>query len=77
MVSIAQETPSLRELAEEVNLALVRMGHANWRREFNARLWACSRDRAIALINEYRHRLVELSGAAISEEMVRQRFSRV
>ena len=77
MVSTAAEHPSLRDMADEVNVALVRTGHADWRREFNARLWACSRDRALALIGEYRRRVVGLSGYTISDELIRQLFSHI
>ncbi len=51
---------SLAQVAREINTALVRVGRADWRREFNVRLWACNRDRAIALIEEYRARLMRL-----------------
>jgi hypothetical protein len=77
MVSVAQETTSLRDLAEEVNRALVKAGHADWRREFNARLWACSGDRALSVIKEYRRRVLGLSGYAVSDDLIRQLISRI
>ena len=66
---------SLTDLAREINAALVRLGKANWRREFNARLWACNSDRAIALINEYHERLVRLADTAGWDETIQYLFS--
>ncbi len=55
------ETPmSVNELAREINLALARVGKPDWRREFNTKLWSCSRDRALEVIAEYRYRLMGL-----------------
>jgi hypothetical protein len=51
---------SLAQLAREINTALVKVGRADWRREFNVRFWACNRDRAVALGAEYRARLMKL-----------------
>jgi len=72
---MAENLQSINELAREINAALVRVGRANWRREFNARLWACNRDRALALIAEYRQRLTALVGARGWEETSEQLFS--
>ena len=66
---------SLNELAREINAGLVRLGRANWRREFNAKLWACNRDKALALIGEYRDKLIRLAGAAGWDEIEQLLFS--
>lgn len=77
MVSFTRTSPSLRDLADDINRALVRSGHADWRRDFNARLWACSGERAMALIKEYREKLVGFSGATVSDDLIRQLFARI
>ena len=66
---------SLSELASEINAAMVRVGKPGWRREFNARLWSCNRDRALALIAEYRQRLTAIVGASEWDEASQQLFS--
>jgi hypothetical protein len=58
---MAEKSETLTELACDINGALVKLGKADWRREFNARLWSCNRDKAIALINEYHDSLVRLA----------------
>jgi hypothetical protein len=58
--SMVETAQSLSELARDMNMALVRVGRASWRREFNARLWACNRDKAFELIGEYRKKIVSL-----------------
>jgi hypothetical protein len=50
---------SLAQLAREINSALVRVGRADWRREFNVKFWSCNRDRALALAAEYRVKLLK------------------
>jgi hypothetical protein len=74
-LGMAENLQSLSELAREMNAALVRAGRASWRREFNARLWACNRDRALALIAEYRQRLTSLVEARGWDETSEQLFS--
>jgi hypothetical protein len=56
---MAESLESLAQLAREINAALVRVGRADWRREFNVRLWSCNRDRAVALTAEYRAKLMK------------------
>jgi hypothetical protein len=51
---------SLTQLAREINNALVKVGKADWRREFNVKLWSCNRDRALALAAEYRAKLLKM-----------------
>ena len=55
---MVEQLQSLTELAHQINLALVKAGCAGLRREFNEKLWACNRERALALIVEYRKALV-------------------
>ncbi len=74
-IAMVENLQSLNELAREINAALVRVGRAGWRREFNARLWACNRDKGLALIAEYRQRLIDLVGARGWEETTQQLFS--
>ena len=64
---MAEQSKTLNELAGEINVALVKVGRASWRREFNSRLWACNRDRAFLLINEYRRVLTDIMVNGISE----------
>lgn len=61
---MAAKDESLTDLAREVNTALVKLGKANWRREFNEKLWACNRSAALALIAQYRAMLARLAEAA-------------
>ena len=75
VLAMAENMQSLSELACEINAALVRVGRAGWRREFNARLWACNRDRAFALIVEYREKLTALVGSQGWDETSQQLFS--
>jgi hypothetical protein len=56
---MAESLESLAQHAREINAALVRVGRADWRREFNVRLWSCNRDRAVALTAEYRAKLMK------------------
>jgi hypothetical protein len=56
---MAENLDSLAQLAREINAALVKVGRADWRREFNVRLWSCNRDRAFALTAEYRAKLMK------------------
>ncbi len=72
---MAENLQSISELAREINAALVRVGRAGWRREFNARLWSCNRAKALALIAEYRQRLTALVGASGWDETAQQLFS--
>jgi hypothetical protein len=57
---MAESIESLAQLAREINTALVRVGRADWRREFNVRFWSCNRDRALALAAEYRAKLMRV-----------------
>ncbi len=57
---MAEQLQSLNELARQINAALVKVGRASLRREFNARLWACNRERAMAVIDEYREILADM-----------------
>jgi hypothetical protein len=66
------DNQSLFELACEMNRALVKAGRPNWRREFNARLWSCNRDRALDLIAEYRQKVLVLIGPRNWDEASRQ-----
>lgn len=77
MVTVSEDLRSLRDLAHEMNAAMVKAGRASWRRQFNAKLWACNRDRALALIAEYRERLASLSGPGTLDDMVVEKFSRM
>jgi hypothetical protein len=72
--NMAETIESLTELAREINVALVRLGKSNWRREFNTRLWSCNRDKAIALINEYHDRLVRQARSVGWDETEQQLF---
>jgi hypothetical protein len=66
------ENRSLFELASEMNRTLVKAGRPNWRREFNARLWSCSRDRALDLMAEYRQRVLAIIGPHNWDEVSRR-----
>jgi hypothetical protein len=66
---------TLTDLARDINGALVRLGKSNWRREFNARLWSCNRDKALDLINEYHDRLVRLARSRGWDETDRELFT--
>jgi hypothetical protein len=72
--NMAEKIESLTELAQEINVALVRLGKSNWRRDFNTRLWSCNRDKAIALINEYHDRLVYLARSIGWDDTEQQLF---
>ena len=74
-LAMVENVQSLNELAREINAALVRVGRAGWRREFNAKLWACNYDRAFALIVEYREKLTALVGSQGWDEASQQLFS--
>ncbi len=67
MVTMTEKSENLSELAGEINATLVKVGHAEWRREFNSRLWACNRDHAFSLITEYRRILEDIMDHGISE----------
>ena len=73
-VTMAEQPQSLRELALEINTALAKAGRASRRREFNARLWACNGERALALIGTYRKMLAEIMDARGPEEAVHHSF---
>ena len=64
---MAEQLQTLSDLAREINTTLVKVGRANWRREFNSRLWACNRERALALIAEYREFLSKLMVTGVSD----------
>ena len=67
VLAMAEKSKTLSELASEINVTLVKVGRASWRREFNSKLWACNRDRAFSLINEYRRVLADMMVNGISE----------
>ena len=75
VLAMVENLQSLSELAREINAALVRVGRAGWRREFNAKLWACNYDKALALIIEYREKLTALVGSQGWDETSQQLFS--
>jgi hypothetical protein len=60
---MAETLKSLNEIAREMNAAFVKAGKPDWRREFNTRLWACNRDSALKVIEEYRGRLGDVAKA--------------
>jgi hypothetical protein len=59
-LAMDESLESLAQIGREINAAMVRVGRADWRREFNVRLWSCNRDRALALTAEYRAKLMRL-----------------
>jgi hypothetical protein len=66
---MAEQLQTLSDLAKEINYTLVKVGRASWRREFNSRLWACNRERALALIAEYREFLSKLMVEGVSGDL--------
>jgi hypothetical protein len=67
VLAMVEKSKTLSELAGEINVTLVKIGRASWRREFNSKLWACNRDRAFSLIREYRRVLADIMDNGISE----------